>query len=306
MACRRYPHLPRGRVEHGVRHGGHDIALEILHFLIQLAQDDRRIRELQRVRAQGTAHPAHDDRTPEPGTGHVTDHHAQLTPGQAEHVIPVTADRAVPRHVAGGNLHPPDHGQRRGQQAALKGRRGGTVLAGPQRLHRQRRAVGGKLKQRGIVGREDPVVHRADVQYPDHRAMDQQRHAHQGLNSFVQQNRVEHIGLIHVVQDDRPPLGRDTPSETPANRDPHALPDFLLQAAGCRRDQLTPRAVQQQHRYGVSVQNLLHPAQQLGEKVIDAKMGQRHIRNRPDVPELVFRIWWRAQRRCHEERLPPP
>ncbi len=28
--------------------------------------------------------------------------------------------------------------------------------------------------------------------------------------------------------------------------------------------------------------------------------------NRPDVPELVLRIWWRAQRRCHEERLPPP
>ena len=144
------------------------------------------------------------------------------------------------------------------------------------------------------------------MQHTGHRAMDQQRHAHQGLNSFFQQNRVEHIGVINVVQDDRPPLGGDTASETPADRDPHALPDFLLQAAGCRRDQLTPRAVQQQHRHGVSVQNLFHPAQQLGEKVIGVKMGQRRIGNRPDVPELVLCIWWRAQRRCHEERLPPP
>src|SRR5437763_16284420 len=48
-----------------------------------------------------------------------------------------------------------------GGQAALKGGRGGMVLTGPQRLHRQRRAVGGELEQRGIVGREDPVVYRA-------------------------------------------------------------------------------------------------------------------------------------------------
>jgi hypothetical protein len=143
------------------------------------------------------------------------------------------------------------------------------------------------------------------MQHPDHRAMNEQRHAHQGLDSFVQQNRVEHTGLIDVVQDDRPPLGGDTASETPADRDPDALPDFLLQAAGCGRDQLTPRAVQQQQRHGVGVQDLPHPAQQLGEKVIGVKMRQRRIRNRPDVPERVLRIWWRAQRRCHEERLPP-
>ena len=40
-------------------------------------------------------------------------------------------------------------------------------------------AVGGELEQRGIVGSEDPVVYRADVQHPEHRAMDEQRDAHQ-------------------------------------------------------------------------------------------------------------------------------
>jgi hypothetical protein len=96
-----------------------------------------------------------------------------------------------------------------------------------------------------------------------------------------------------MVQDDRAPLGGDPASETPADRDPHALPDFLLQAAGCRRDQLTPGAVQQQHRHSVDVQDLLDPVQQRGEKVIGVKIRQRRIRNRPDIPELVLRIWWR-------------
>ena len=144
------------------------------------------------------------------------------------------------------------------------------------------------------------------MEYPDHRAMDEQRHAHQGLDSLFQQNRVEHIAVMNVVQDDRPPLGGDPASETPANRDPDALPDFLLQAAGYGGDELTPGAVQQQHRHSVGVQNLLDPVQQRGEKVIGVKIGQRRIRNRPDVPELVLCIWWRAQRRCHEERLTPP
>jgi hypothetical protein len=239
--------------------------------------------------AQGAAHPAHDHRAREPGPGHVTGHHAQLTPGQREHVIPVTADLPVPRHIPGGGLHAGDQRQGRGQQAALQGGRGGTVLAGPQRLHGQGRAVGGELKQRGIIGREDPVVDRADVQHPDHRAMDQQRHAQQRLDAFVQQNRVQHIAVIDVVQDDRLPPGGDTAGETPADRDPHALPDFLLQTAGRGGDELLPRAVQQQHRHGVGVQDLLHPHQQLGEKVVGGEVGKRRIGHRTDIPKLVLR-----------------
>jgi len=78
------------------------------------------------------------------------------------------------------------------------------------------------------------------------------------------------------------------------DRDPDTLADFLLQAAGYGGDELTPGAVQQQHRHSVGVQNLLDPVQQRGEKVIGVKIGQRRIRNRPDVLELVLRIWWRA------------
>ena len=91
----------------------------------------------------------------------------------------------------------------------------------------RRRAVGGELKQHGIVGREDAVVHRADVKHAGHRAVDKQRHADQGLDSFFQQDRIEHVGVIDVVQDDRPRLGGDAARETPGR-------------PGCARPALTP------------------------------------------------------------------
>ena len=68
-------------------------------------------------------------------------------------------------------------------------------------------------------------------------------------------------------------------------------------------DKLTPRAVQQQHRHSVGVEDLLHPRQQLGEKIISAKVGQRRIGNRPDIPELALRTCWRTHWRHHQERL---
>ena len=87
--------------------------------------------------------------------------------------IPAAVDAAGPRHIPGGDYGAPH----RGHQAALQGDRGGLVLARPQRPHGQHRAVGGQLEQRDIVGGEDPIARRADVQHPEHRAMGEQRDA---------------------------------------------------------------------------------------------------------------------------------
>ena len=109
------PQLSGVRVEHDVGHGGHDsVLLEVLHLAVQLAQGIGRIGELQRVRAQGAAHAAHDHRGAEPGSRDVANYHGQLAQGQDEHVIPVAADAAGPRHIPGGELHSPHRGQPRG------------------------------------------------------------------------------------------------------------------------------------------------------------------------------------------------
>jgi hypothetical protein len=91
-----------------------------------------------------------------------------------------------------------------------------------------------------------------------------------------------------------------------ADRRPGTLNDLFFQAAGRCRDQLPPRAIQEQHRGGVSAENLLHPLQQRGKHIISIQVGQRRIGNRPDIPELSLRIRRQAQRRFHEERLTPP
>jgi hypothetical protein len=136
--------------------------------------------------------------------------------------------------------------------------------------------------------------------------MDQQRDACQRPDALLQKERVEHSAVIDVIQDDRPPLGGDAARETPADRNPDALADFLLQAAGRGGDQLTARTVQQQHRGRIGIQDLPHPAQQRSEKVIGAQMRQRRIGNRPDFPQLVLRIGRRAQRHYHHERVTSP
>ena len=230
--------------------------------------------ELQRVRAQGAADAAHDDRGGKPGTRDVTHHQAQLSRGQGEHVIPVAADMTGPRHVPGGDLHRGQGRQRRGHQAALQGERGGMVLACPQRLHGHRRPVGGQLEQRGIVGGEHPVLQRPGVQHPEHRAVDQQRHAHQRPDTPLQQQRVSTRPCSTRSRMTGPPLGGDAARETPADRDPDPLDDFLLQAAGRRGDQLTARVVQQQHRSGIGIQDRPHPVEQRGEKLIGAQVRQ--------------------------------
>jgi hypothetical protein len=141
------------------------------------------------------------------------------------------------------------------------------------------------------------------MQHPEHRAMDEQRDARQRLDALLPEDRVEHVSVIDPIQDDRLPLGGDAARETPADRNQDTLADLLLQAAGRRGDQLATRAVQQQHRGSIGVQDLPHPVQQRGEKIIGAQMGQCRIGNRPDVPQLVLRIWRRPQRQSHDERV---
>jgi hypothetical protein len=129
-------------------------------------------------------------------------------------------------------------------------------------------------------------------------------HAEQGADALFQQDRVQHMAVVDLVQDDRPLIGGDAAGEARADRDPDALGDLFLKTAGRGGDQLTSRAVKQQHRGGIGIHRLPHPAQQRGEEVTGVEVGQRRIRHRPDVPELVVRVR-RAQRRYHQQRITP-
>ena len=126
---------------------------------------------------------------------------------------------------------------------------------------------------------------RPDVQHADHPAARHHRHAHHRLNSLGPQDRVQHGGVIHPVQDDRLVLGGDPPGEPAAYRDPHALADLLLQARGRRRDQLPGREIQQEHRGRVGLQHVPGPVHQLSQQIIIVEAGQRSIGDRLEIPE---------------------
>jgi anti-anti-sigma factor len=174
----------------------------------------------------------------------------------------------------------------------------------------ERCPVGGQLQQLGVPRPEGAPAQRADVQYPDDAATDQQRHAEQGLDTPVDQERVPHRGVINCGEDDRLAELRDAAGEAGAERDPHALPDLFLDAARSGRHQLPGRAVEQQHGRGVRLEHLLHALDQGLEQRLLVESGQRGVRHRLDVAQPVDRHPLGVpvpgkEERLHRTQLPP-
>jgi len=126
----------------------------------------------------------------------------------------------------------------------------------------ERCPVGGELQQLGVLLPERPPAERADVDYPDDVAADEQGHAEQGPDAPVNQQRVPYRGVVHGSEDDRLAGRRDPAGEAGAQRDAHALTDLLLDPARGGRDQLPGRPVEQQHGRGVGLEHLLHALDQ--------------------------------------------
>ena len=121
---------------------------------------------LPAIGPQGAPHPAHDHRGREAGAGDIADHHAQLARGQGEHVIPVAAQHAAARDVAGRHLSPGSSRERRRQQAALQRHRRDPLVPHHQRLHRRGRPVRGQLQKLDVVAGELPGGQGADTSTP--------------------------------------------------------------------------------------------------------------------------------------------
>jgi hypothetical protein len=93
----------------GTKDGGHDRGLEVSDLPVQPAEQLGGILGVERVRAQRAAQPPHRHGCRQPAAHHVADHYAQRARRQAEHVVPVTPDPAVPAgDVAGGKFETRD------------------------------------------------------------------------------------------------------------------------------------------------------------------------------------------------------
>ena len=151
-------------------------------------------------------------------------------------------------------------------------------LEGAGVVDRQGGAVGGELQQLDFVVREFPMVERADVQYADRFAADQQRHAEQRLDALLAEDRIEHLCVVDIVEHDGSALRRHAAGEAAAERDADAALHLLLDPDGRAGDKFVRVCVQQQHRARVNVEELARPQEERGEQLFKVEMRERGIR----------------------------
>ena len=101
-----------------------------------------------------------------------------------------------------------------------------------------RHAVGDELEQLDVFLRECPRRQRTDVEHAEHVVREDERHTGHALDALLAQDRVQHVGVVDVVEHDRSPLGGDPAREPAADRDPHALLDLFLEPDRRPRDEL--------------------------------------------------------------------
>ena len=86
-------------------------------------------------------------------------------------------------------------------------------------VDRQCGAVGDELEEVDVVLRELARSEAADVQHADRHALDEQRHAEQGLDALLAQHRIEHVGVVDV----RKMTGRRSAATRPAKPFPSGM-----------------------------------------------------------------------------------
>ncbi len=136
-------------------------------------------------------------------------------------------------------------------------------------LDRERCAVGDELEQLGLLLGELTRRQGPDVDDADDAAADEQRRAQERLDSLLAEDRVEHIRVIDVFDDNRAPLGGDPPREAEPEGDARPALDGFLEPARSPRHELVGRFVEQKERCGVAPQRVADADEQLVEQLVE-------------------------------------
>ena len=79
-----------------------------------------------------------------------------------------------------------------------------NLLVEARPFDRERDALRHQLEQLDVGVRESPRHERADVQHADHLTVDAQRHAEHRLDALLAKDRIDHVGVVDVVENHRP------------------------------------------------------------------------------------------------------
>jgi hypothetical protein len=164
---------------------------------------------------------------------------------------------------------------------ALEARpRGALRLEQARVVDRDGGPVARALEQLDVVVAEDSGRERPDVQYAHHLVVRDHRDAAERLDPLLPQQRVEDVGVVDVVEDDRPPVGGDSAREALPERNADAALDLLLDADGGAGDELALPRVEQQDRARVRRQEIVDSLEQRAEQLLELQVDQRGVGQR--------------------------
>jgi hypothetical protein len=154
-------------------------------------------------------------------------------------------------------------------------------------LDGDRRAITGELQQLYIARAEPAVRQRSDVKHAEHATADEERYAEHGLDPLLVQNRIEHVGVIDIVEDHRPHLRSDAAGKAAADRDAHASLDLLLDPDGSPSDELIRLLVEQQDSAGIDLEDLARAEKERRQQDIELEMRECRIRERLEPSQSI-------------------
>jgi hypothetical protein len=189
--------------------------------------------------------------------------------------------------VTGRHPQPRQLGQGAWQQAALERLGDLSLDHEPGSLDGERDTVGDQQEELDVALPELPRGEGADVQDPDHVALDHQGHPQQGSHPLFPEQRIDHLigRALEIFDHHRLPRKGDPPGEAVANRQAEPPLDLLLEPFRGSGSERAPVFLDQQHGRGIRLENAGDPVEQLGEQVVEVEVGERGLGDPLDVLE---------------------
>jgi hypothetical protein len=147
-------------------------------------------------------------------------------------------------------------------------------------LDADRRSVGSELQQLDIVCVELSVLEHPDMEHPEHLPRGEQRDAEHRFDAFRAQERVQHVRVVDVIEDDGPPVCGHASRKPAAERDANALLDLFFDPHRRPSNQLIRRRVEQQHRARVDAERLARAQEERRQERVELEVRECGIRQR--------------------------
>src|SRR5438105_10841350 len=163
------------------------------------------------------------------------------------------------------------------------------LLVEDRALHPERGPLRRSLEELDVLRAEAARLERTDVDHADDAVTRDQRGAEERLDPLLAQERVQHVGVVDVLDRHRPPLLGDPACEAQAEWDPHPALDLLLEPFGGPGHELAGGLVEHEERGRVRLQDVADSGQELVEQRVERQVRERRVRDEEELLQPLVR-----------------